>query len=235
MSDEIFTNKGKLSIKDSKAFINMLYDQGGEDIEFYNILKNYAYKQKSKMASEIPTGEFEHIMNMAIVASIKDFKPEKKAELQSYFWSKLRGEISSYRAKRDSLQKKVLASINENNGDSVYVYQKTNEGEENTLESVEVELMDEKIEREDKYFRQMKAFKMAFGGIPRILQIILTEIGNNKKISEVAYFLNLPVADVSQKRNYALSLILQRIMRSNHLNENEKKDLAEMHGFEYSA
>jgi len=229
---------GKLLIKDAKAFINMLYsgDIHDEALHFYTLLKEYAYKQKGKLASEIPQYEYEHIINYAIVRSIKDFDKEKKAQLQSYFWSKLRGEISSYRAKRDSLHKKIISVIQEGESNGVeYVYQKGNgeSGEENFLEAIESETLEEKIEKENKYFRQIKAFKMAFSGIPRILQIILTEIGNGMNIGDVATLLQLSEYEISQKRNYGLSLILQRIMRSSHITEEEKIELAELHGFEY--
>lgn len=235
---EIFTKEGKLSIKDSQSFINMLYSGNIEDeaLKFYNLLKDYAYKQKAKLAPEIPTTDYEHILNYAIVRSIKDFNESKKAQLQSYFWSKLRGEVSSYRAKRDSLHKKIISVIQEGEENGIeYAYQKGNgsSSDENQLEAVESELMEEKIERETKYYRQIKAFKMAFSGIPRELQIILTEIGNGMNIGDISYMLNMSEYDISQKRNYGLSLILQRIMRSHHITEEEKHELAEMHGFEY--
>jgi len=232
--------EGKLLIKDAQAFINMLYSGNLEDeaLKFYNLLKEYAYKQKAKLAPEIPPYEYEHILNFAIVRSIKDFDESKKAQLQSYFWSKLRGEISSFRAKRDSLHKKVISVIQEGENNGIeYAYQKGNgsNSDENQLEAVETELMEDKIERESKYYRQIKAFKMAFSGIPRILQTILTEIGNGMNIGDVATLLQTTEYDISQKRNYGLSLILQRIMRSHHITEEEKNELAELHGFDYIA
>ena len=243
MSDnEIYSkpsSQSKLLIKDAKSFINMLYSGNLEDeaLVFYNLLKDYAYKQKVKLASEVPMHEYEHILNYAIVKSIKDFDETKKTQLQSYFWSKLRGEISSFRAKRDSLHKKVISVIQEGESNGIeYAYQKGNgsSSDENSLEAVETELMEDQIERESKYYRQIKAFKMAYSGIPRVLQIILTEIGNGMNIGDVATMLQTTEYDISQKRNYGLSLILQRIMRSHHITEEEKNELAELHGFNYS-
>lgn len=236
--DNVMTNKEKFIIKDSKTFINMLYKENDDKaLEYYNSLKTFAYKQKQKMANEIPMYEYENIINYAIVRSIKDFDESKKAKLQSYFWSKLRGEISSYRVKRDSLHNKIIAVVNEGeiNG-TEYMYQKGNgnDTDENSLEAVDTELLEDKIEKESKYIRQIKAFKMAFSGIPRLLQIILLEIGEGRNIKEVALLLQTTEYDISQKRNYGLSLVLQRIMRSHHITEEEKEEIAELHGFEYT-
>jgi len=237
MSEEVGSD-GKLSIKDSKAFISMLHGDSEVNAKNYKILTDFAFKQKNKLAPEIPVYDFQYIINFAIVKAINGFDVEKGAQLQSYFWEKLRGEISAYRSKQISLQKKVLAAMEEGEGDTVeYMYQKGAgaEGDENFLEAVEMENTEQRIEREDKYRRQIKAFKMAFSGIPRELQIILNEVGKGKNIKTIGSMLGFTELKTSQKRNYGLSLILQRVMRSNHLSEEEKEEVAELHGFDYDS
>jgi len=234
---EDYKTEGKFVIEDSKTFISMLHGNTIENSIHYKLLTDFAFKQKSKLAPEIPTYDYSYIINFAIVKAINGFCEEKGAKLQSYFWEKLRGEISAYRSKQNSLQKKVFAMIDEGCGENVeYVYQKGAgaNGNENYLEAVDIESTFDKIEKHDQYRRQIKAFKMAFSGIPRELQIILNEIGKGKNIKTIASILNLSSIEVSQKRNYGLSLILQRVMRSKHISNEEKIDVAELHGFEYN-
>jgi len=226
----------KFVIEDSKTFISMLHGNTKENAIHYKLLTDFAFKQKSKLAPEIPTYDYQYVINFAIVKAINGFSEDKGAKLQSYFWEKLRGEISAYRSKQNSLQKKVLAMIEEGASEGVeYVYQKGAgvNGDENYLEAIDIESTEDKIERQDQYRRQIKAFKMAFSGIPKELQIILNEIGKGKNIKEIASLLNIESTEVSQKRNYGLSLILQRVMRSKHISNEEKIDVAELHGFEY--
>jgi len=234
-----FDKEGKLTIKDSETFISMLHGDTEVNNKNYKILTDFAFKQKNRLAPEIPVYDYQYIINFAIVKSINGFEEKKGAKLQSYFWIKLRGEISAYRSKANSLQKKVLAAM-ENIGENSnieYAYQKGNgaNNEENSLEAIDLESTEDKIIKEDKYRRQIKAFKMAFSGIPRELQIILNEIGKGKKIKAIAVLLDISDIEVSQKRNYGLSLILQRVMRSKHISEEEKEEVAELHGFTYSS
>ena len=224
----------KLHITNSKVFINMLKSENIDNAnENYQILRSYGMKQKASLASEVNQIDYDGILNFAIVKAINNFDESHGAQLQSFFWEKLRGEVSAYRTKRDSLQKKILAIVNNSEESFEYHYQKDADGE-NYLEAIDSETMEEKIELEATYLRQIKAFKMAFSGIPLELQIILNEVGAGKKIKEISTFLQLDEDLISKKRNYGLSLILQRVMRSHHLNEEEKHNVADLHGFKYS-
>jgi len=228
---------GKLTIKDSKAFISMLHGDSEVNAKNYKILIDFAFKQKNRLAPEIPPYDYQYIINFAIVKAINGHTEEGGAQLQSYFWEKLRGEISAYRSKQISLQKKVIAAMEEGNGDNVeYMYQKGAgaNNDENHLEIVDMESIEDKIIKEDKFRRQIKAFKMAFSGIPRELQIILNEVSKGKNIRIISEIMGFGELKVSQKRNYALSLILQRVIRSNHLTDEEKEEVAELHGFNYN-
>jgi len=231
-----YSEEGKFVINDSKVFISMLHGDTEENSQYYKLLTDFAFKQKPKLAPEIPPYDYQNVVNFAIVKAINGFSAEKGAKLQSYFWEKLRGEISAYRSKQHSLQKKVIAMIEEGEQNGIeYAYQKGAgaNGEENYLEAIDMESTEDKIVKEDKYRRQIKAFKMAFSGIPREIQVILNEIAKGKNIAVIASILGMDSTEVSQKRNYGLSLILQRVMRSKHISDDEKIEVAELHGFDY--
>jgi hypothetical protein len=228
---EINKKTGRLTINDSEQFIKMLAstDSAEEDsMEHYEVMKKYGLKQLHNIAGDIPFGEYEYIINFAIAKTIKDFDGKFETNLLSFFWDKLRGELSAYRSKRDRLHDKVVKLIQNEEGVE-YVYQKDKQSEENYVIPVEEQTMEEQLMESDLYQRQMKALKMAFSGIPRELQIILHEIGNGKKVREIADMLESTTFEVSRKRNQGLSLILQRVMRSKHLSEDEKKELATLH------
>jgi len=233
---EVDKKSGRVKINDSEKFIKILAFGSEEDVsvemeEHYDIMKNYSKKQIGKIASDIPYSEYDYIINMAIGKAIKDFDPTQNTNILSFLWEKLRGEITSYKTKKQSLQNKVFKTL-ENNKDE-YIYQKDKKTNENTLEHVDMESLDKKLEREDFHRRQIKAFKMALSGIPRRLQFILEKVSEGKKTREIAEMLGLEEFIVSRDRNKGLSLILQRIMRSNHLMEDEKKKIADFHGLEF--
>jgi hypothetical protein len=224
---------GRLTINDSEEFIKILTLESDdstevESMEHYDAMKKYGIKQLHNIATDIPFNEYEFIINFAIAKTIKDFNPEFNTNLLSFFWDKLRGELSAYRSKRDRLQDKVNKLIKNNDGID-YIYQKEKGSDDNYIIPVEETTMEEQHIQEDLYFRQMKALKMAFSGIPRELQLILHEVGNGKKIREIANILNQSTFDISRKRNQGLSLILQRVMRSKHLTEEEKQEIANLH------
>lgn len=228
MSYELNAKTGKLTIANSEQFLKILTSDSQEATENYLILKKYGMKQIHSMAGDIPFNEYEYIIDFAIAKAIKDFEPKYGASILSFFWEKLRGEISSYRTKRDRLQDKVIKLMQNEEGVE-YIYQTDKDTEENYIIPIAEKTMEEDLIETDLYERQIKALKMAFSGIPRDLQIILHEIGNGKKIHEISDLLNLPSIEISRKRNQGLSLILQRIMRGNHLTEEEKKELSELH------
>jgi len=224
---------GRLTITNSEEFIKILSLESEdstekESMEHYEAMKKYGFKQLHNIATDIPFNEYEFIINFAIAKTIKDFDPQFNTNLLSFFWDKLRGELSAYRSKRDRLQDKVNKLIKNDDGVD-YIYQKEKGSDENFVIPIDEMTMEEKHVQEDLYFRQMKALKMAFSGIPRELQLILHEVGNGKKIREIANILNTSTFEVSRKRNQGLSLILQRVMRSKHLTEEEKTEIANLH------
>ncbi len=230
---EIDKKSGRLTIVNSEQFIRILADDTNENvIEHYEAMKSYGFKQLHKVASDIPYGEYEYIINFAIAKTIKDYDSSFGANILSYFWDKLIGELSGYRSKRDILQRNVNKVLN-NNLDVEYVYQKDKYSDDNYVIPIEVQSPEDKIIEENFYERRMKAFKMAFSGLPRELQFILYEIGNKKKVREIASMLGSSNLEVSKKRNQGLSLVLQRVMRSAHLSQEEKQELADLHDIHY--
>lgn len=235
---EINNKTGRLTITDSEQFIKILAaedeNHNNQDVlDHFEALKKYGFKQLHNSATDIPYGEYEYIINFAIAKTVKDFDPAFNTNLLSFFFDKLRGELSAYRSKRDTLQEKVFKVMRENEGGIDYVYQKDSSTEENYVVPVESQSPEDKLLETDLYQRKMKALKMAFSGIPRELQFILHEIGNGKKIKDIAELTNSTNFEVSRKRNQGLSLILQRVMRSKHLTEDEKVELAELHDIHY--
>lgn len=230
---EIDKKSGRLTITNSEQFIRILADDTNDNvIEHYEAMKSYGFKQLHKVASDIPFGEYEYIINFAIAKTIKDYDSSFGANILSYFWDKLIGELSGYRSKRDILQRNVNKVLN-NNQDVEYVYQKDKYSDDNYVVPIEVQSPEDKIIEENFYERRMKAFKMAFSGLPRELQYILYEIGNKKKVREIAIVLGSSNLEISKKRNQGLSLVLQRVMRSAHLSQEEKQELADLHDIHY--
>lgn len=236
-SFEVNKTNGRLTITDSEKFIRMLaanadstdYIDSTKDnpLEHYEVLKKFGVKQLHTSAGDIPYGEYEYVINFAIAKTIKDFDPAFETNLLSFFWGKLRGEVSAYRSKRDRMQDKIIKVINDN--DSIeYVYQNEDD-KENTLVAIESFTPEEYLVENDTHARQMKALKMAFSGIPRDLQIILYEIGNGKKVREISEMFAVDELEISRKRNQGLSLILQRVLRSKHLSDEEKKEITDLH------
>ncbi len=226
-----------LKIYDSTKFLNMFYNGENSEIqELYKTLSDFAFKQKNKIASEIDFDEYKNIINFSLMKTLKDFKDEKGASFQSYFFIKLRGEVKAYRSKRNSLSRKINKVVNEGNYDNSeleYKYQKNGNGDENTLEMVDTSDMFDMTDREEVTKRQIKAFKMAFSGLPKKLQYILYQIGEGKKIEEIAHNMKDDKNNILEKRNNGLSLILQRVLRSRHLKEEEKLEVASMNDIIY--
>ena len=86
---------------------------------------------------------------------------------------------------------------------------------------------------EDIYYRKVQAFRMAYSGIPAYSQYILNRlVDSNLKLKEVAEQEKMTPKEITRVRNYSLSLILNRVLRSNHLTNEEKDQMKEEHGIE---
>lgn len=234
--EEVFTLEGNnLKIKDGPKFISMFYGDDEDSKTAHKILSDFAFRQKNKIAPELNGEEYSQIVNFSIMKAIKDFKEEKGAQLNSYFFVKIRGEVKHFRDKRDALQRKVIKVINEDEGEGVsYEYQKgSGDDGANSLEKVDNLHADDRIIKEDRNYRQIKSFKIAFSGIPKEMQYVLHAIADGKKIAFIAAEFGVDEYKIQEIRNGGLSLILQRVMRGRHLDEEEKREVAELHGIDY--
>lgn len=226
-----------MKITNPSLFLKMMMGEtvnGASAQEAYDFLYAYAKKQMQKFYPDIPFQDHQYIINMAIAKAVRDFE-DGKASFLPFFFIKLKGEVHSYKSKRASLHKKVSKMFHNPDGDTEYVKSFDKEKDESTLILTEQENIEDKVIREDYERRQEKAFRMAFSGLPRLMQIILYEIGSGVKIKELAELLSIDEVELKRKKNYGLSLLLQRVMRSNHLTEDEKKEILQLHNIELSS
>lgn len=232
-TNEIYaTNStGRLQIKNSLEFIKLL---SGAEKTHYQALFKYAKKVLNKKADDIPHKEQSILIDWAIVKLMIGFDNDSGANLLTYFTYKLDGEISEYRNKRDSMTKKIHKMVNEassmNEGEShVYVYNQ--ETGQNELDKITEETPETVMLAEDIYYRKLQAFRMAYSGIPKLSQQILNEcVSSDYTMEELAAVKNMTKMQLEKIRNNSLSLILSRVLRSNHLTEEEKQEIKEEHG-----
>jgi len=228
-NDDIYsvTGKGRLIVKDNRKFIELL--SGAPSSEHYQKVEIYGKKQLEKLASDIPMKDKEGIINMALFKSFQSFDDEAETNFLTYFSSKLRGEVSDYRNKRDSMMNKVHKMINEERDSYKNIY--NSETESNELEKVTEETPETILFAEDIYRRKMQAFRMAYSGIPLYSQYILNRIIELKeKLDYIAMNEGMTVTELTKLRNFALSLILSRVLRSKHLDDDEKDEIKREHG-----
>ena len=217
---------GKLLIKDSKQFLNMI---SGGNTDAYNKLMIYGKKQINQNYPDIPFEEQETIVGFAVAKTLNSFDQSAGTNILTYFTSKLRGEISDYRNKRQSMLNKIHKLAN--SGEENYLFNYDKEDGVSSIEKVELETPEDKLLEEEVYYRMIQAFRMAFSGIPLYSQYILNQlVTNNIKLSELADRENKTVQELSRIRNYALSLVFARVLRSNHLNDEEKEEIKKEHG-----
>lgn len=221
---------GRLHIKDNKKFLELL---SGTNTDSYQKLKAYGIKNLTKIATDIPFGDQEMIINWAIVKMMQSYNEDAGANLLTYFNIKLKGEISDYRAKRDSMTRKVHKIINEPiDGESI-IYQYNHESEHNDIEYITEDNPDSILISADIYYRKTQAFRMAYSGIPKYSQMILnTIVMSSLTLEEIAERESLDKEEITKIRNFALSLILSRVLRSNHLTEEEKEEIKSELGFD---
>lgn len=223
--------KERLVVKDNKKFLELLT---GTDPDSHAKLSTYAKKIICSKAADIPHGEHKAISNMAILKALQSYNEEAGSNFLTYLTNKIRGEISDYRNKKDSMLRKVHKMVNyENtvdNGESfAYVYDK--DSESNTLDKITEETPETILFADDIYYRKIQAFRMAYSGIPAYSQFILTRlIDSDLKLKDVAEQEKMTTAEITRMRNYSLSLILNRVLRSNHLTSEEKEEMKIEHG-----
>ena len=233
-----FDKNGRLKVKSSVKFIKMLLtpqEEGGtlSDSETcYRDLYIYGMKQVQILASELPQEEKENVLNFAIAKSINTYDPECGTNLLTYFYQKIRGEITSYRTKKFADDRKTKKMANNLGSDEMVDLAKEYDDKtgQNRVELITRENMVDEIIEESAYKRKIKALKQAYAGLPRKLQLILNETGNGKKTKHIAEILDTTPSEVRKLKNQALALIIQRLLRGYHLREDEKNEILEVHG-----
>lgn len=217
---------GRLKITDNTKFLQLLSEA---DNELYSKLKAYGKKILNTKAVDIPFGDQDAIINWAIVKARSGFDPDAGTNFLTYYNDKIRGEISDYRNKKNSMTKKIQKMVNESDGE--YVYEFNNESKENNIDEITQETPETILIAEDIYYRKLQAFRMAFSGLPKYSQYVLNQIVDSEsKIKEISEAEGISPKELTKIRNYALSLILSRVLRSNHLTEDEKEEIKKEHG-----
>ncbi len=218
----------RLYIKDNVKFLQLL---SATDKDAYLKLKAYGKKILNVKAPDLPFGDQDAVINWAIVKLMQGYDATAGANILTYFNSKLQGEISDFRAKRDSLSKKVHKMVNESKENESYQYSFNHETQTNEIDIVSEENPETILISEDVYYRKLQAFRMAYSGIPKYSQAILNAIAMSEfNLQEIADQEEMPISELTKIRNYALSLILSRVLRSNHLTDDEKEEIKEEHG-----
>lgn len=220
------SSSGRLKINDSSKFLQLLSET---DNDTYHKLKAYGKKTLNAKATDIPFGDQDAIINWAIVKARQGFDPDAGTNFLTYFSDKIRGEISDFRNKKISMTKKIHKMVNEN--ESEYVYDFNSETKQNEIDHITEETPETMLLAEDIYRRKLQAFRMAYSGIPKYSQYILNQIIDDaRKIEEISSQENISEKELTRIRNHALSLILSRVLRSNHLTEDEKEEIKKEHG-----
>ena len=222
---EIYEGKGnRLNVKNSQKFLTLL---SGTDSDSYQKLYKLGAKQL-QTATDIPHMDRPMIINFAIVKAINGYDPSSGANILTYFTSKIRGEVSDYRNKRNSMANKITKLAF--SGEKEYATSFDKDSKEVSMEEVTSETPEDILISEDIYRRKIQAFRMAYSGIPLLSQNILTRIVDGREsLAEVASKEGLSVPEITKLRNYALSLILVRVLRSKHLDEEEKIEVIKEH------
>lgn len=82
---------------------------------------------------------------------------------------------------------------------------------------------------EESYRRKMTAQKMAKAELPMLTQKILYGILEYQNIKQAAQVFNITRAEITEIRDNGLSLLLKKVLRSPHLNEEEIEEIREIH------
>lgn len=160
-----------------------------------------------------------HLVSQALIKAVLTYDNSMGTEFNTHFYNKIRGEITTYIKKQETTQRyanKLVAS-----GEIAIKF--TENGYES--ETVSEGGIDDILVAEEEYYRKMTATSMSKSELPMILQRVLYAVLEYDKLKNAADVLDMEVSDIKRYRNYALSLILKKVMRSKHLTENEKDEM----------
>jgi len=216
--------KGKLKVSDNLEFMKIFRDNTPENADAYKKLTEYGKKIIRTYASDIPMNEAGLLINRAITKAMNNFNPEKKTNFLTHLTNWIRSEITLYRNRRDSMQKKIKKL-----GDAFQDTYGVGYDKEGNQEIIALEngTPEEELITGDVYRRQMIAFRMAFSQLPYYSQRILYLTAKGYTYLQLADMLNDTEKNIMKARNAALSLLLSIVLLSKHLDDEEKKEILE--------
>ena len=229
---------GNLKIKNDTKFRKLILDS---DEEAYKTVEIYVKKILNNNPN-IPYDKYEDISIMAITKALHDYNPDKGAGFLTYLTLKVKAEIKDYSYKRYADEKKVIKEVNDNKDN--YIFENNKDKDNISIVSIDNENPEDKMIKEDKSIRQLKAFRMAYSQLPMFSQYILnrlilmqeTSYKNDKKrikenfaVETLSNELGIVKYKIMEIKNFALSLILTKILRSSYLTEEEKYEIKEYH------
>lgn len=233
-------DRGRLVIKDSTIFARMIAFTDTNNmstpqaVEVYSMLKEYGFKQFPAIAAElncqVPFAEVGPMLDFAIAKTIKEFDASKGGEITTVLYNRIKSELTTYKQQQASLRKALAERIQNPEDGSEYARVYNEDLQANEVILIESETTEEKYERSDLFRRQMIAFRMAFSGLPLLTQTILYATGLGKTLTEIKNMVSLEETKVNALRNRGLSLLLQRVLRSRHLDDSEKLEVLKLHG-----
>lgn len=188
----------------------------------------YLYGQKSfyKLRHTYPGLPGSHdfakeLVSQAMSLAILNFNAEAGTKFKSYFYTKIIGEITKYIQKSKSTQAYGAKMIQK--GDVVVTYDQDGEIQGEHLDNhAEYQSLEDMLIEEEEYERRMAATRIAKSDLPMTLQNILYAALEYDKISDAASVMGYTTKEIKELRNNALSIMLKKVLRSNHLSEDEK-------------
>lgn len=201
--------------------------------EKYSSIINYGvkiyYKIKSSKYPWMPTENniIEDIVSDALLIATEKYDENSGMQFESFFYQKIQGEMHKWSSKRRT-ENKYLKEVTEQKGK----IHKTFINGEMRIELTTEESKDilAQLEKEDEVKRKIKANNLALGDLPFDHQIILKMFAEGETYSNMSEILGVSEDEVKVRRDMALSLLLKKVMRSKHLDEQEKKEIQELYG-----
>lgn len=160
-----------------------------------------------------------NLVTQALIKAVFSYDPAQKTAFNTHFYNKIRGEITIYISKEESTQDYAQKLIE--NGDIVVKY--TDDGYES--DNVTKTTIEDDLIEENDYYRKKTATLMAKSELPMKLQRVLYASLEYDKLRNAADVLDLEIPELKSLRNYALSLILKKVLRSKHLTEEERTEM----------
>lgn len=203
--------------------------------EKYNSIISYGikiyYKVKSSQYPWMPTENsiIEDIVSDALLIATENYDEESGMQFESFFYQKIQGEMHKWSSKRRT-ENKYLKEVAGQDGDIHRAFLNGEMRIEITTEESKDILA--QLEKEDNVKRKVKANSIALGDLPFDHQIVLKMFMEGESYSNMAEILGVSEDEVKARRDIALSLLLKKVLRSKHLNDEEKKEIAELYGID---